>query len=46
VNVLLSSSHLPHLDQVLSDFGDPLFALVDREVGPVDELGFDLNRER
>lgn len=44
-NVLLLNGHLAHLDEVLSDFGDPLLALVDGEIGPIYELLFDL-RER
>jgi hypothetical protein len=42
-DALLLSSELPHLDEVLSDLGDPLLALVNGEVWPIDELLFDLS---
>ena len=41
---LLPELHPPHLDEVLRNLGDPLLALVDREVGPVLELLVDLRR--
>ena len=40
---LLPELHSPHLDEVLRDLGDPLLALVDREVGPVLQLLVDLS---
>jgi hypothetical protein len=42
-DALLLSSKLSHLNEVLGDLGDPLLALVDRKVWPIDELLFDLS---
>jgi hypothetical protein len=34
----------PHLDEVLGDFRDPLFALVNGEIRPVNQLFVDLKK--
>lgn len=39
---LLPEGQAAHFDEVLGDLGDPLLALVDHKVWPVDELLVDL----
>ena len=34
----MSEGETPHFDEILGNFGDALLALVNREVGPVNEL--------
>ena len=41
-DALLAQLHPPHFYEVLRDLGDPLLALVDREVWPVYEFGINL----
>lgn len=45
-SVLLPEFEAAHLDEVLRNLGDALLALVDREVGPVDQLFVDLRVRR